>query len=83
LIFAGLNEKTFIDLSFDNNFFNKNFRILNNLKPTDSELQFLQYDFISSLYNKDVILSYSEVTSHSNDQICRWLEKLLSIVSAN
>ncbi|RST65213.1 hypothetical protein [Candidatus Aquarickettsia rohweri] len=38
LIFAGLNEKTFIDLSFDNNFFNKNFRILNNLKPTDSEL---------------------------------------------
>ena len=45
----------------------------------DSELQFLQYDFISSFYNKDVIFSYSEITNNPNDQACRWLKKLLSI----
>lgn len=82
VLFAGLNEGIFPDANFDKNYFSKGFRQINNLKPIDSEMQFMEYDFISSFYNNDLILSCSESTSAKN-QICRWLEKLLAFQSIN
>ncbi len=82
VFFAGLNEGVFPDANFDKNYFSKGFRQMNNLKPIDSEMQFMEYDFISSFYNNDLILSCSESTNAKN-QICRWLEKLLAFKSIN
>jgi len=82
IFFAGLNEGIFPDSNFDKNYFSAGFRQINNLKSIDSEMQFMEYDFISSFFNNDVILSCSESTN-TKKQICRWLEKLLAIKTLN
>ncbi|MFK7761028.1 MAG: PD-(D/E)XK nuclease family protein [Candidatus Midichloriaceae bacterium] len=82
IFFAGLNEGIFPDSNFDQNYFSAGFRQINNLKSIDSEMQFMEYDFISSFFNNDLILSCSESTNTKN-QICRWLEKLLAIKNLN
>ena len=82
IFFAGLNEGIFPDSNFDQNYFSAGFRQINNLKSIDSEMQFMEYDFISSFFNSDLILSCSESTNTKN-QICRWLEKLLAMKNLN
>ena len=82
IFFAGLNEGIFPDSNFDQNYFSAGFRQINNLKSIDSEMQFMEYDFISSFFNNDLVLSCSESTNTKN-QICRWLEKLLAIKNLN
>ena len=82
IFFAGLNEGIFPDSNFDQNYFSTGFRQINNLKSIDSEMQFMEYDFVSSFFNNDLILSCSESTNTKN-QICRWLEKLLAIKNIN
>jgi ATP-dependent helicase/nuclease subunit B len=76
LIFAGLNEGIFPDTNLDHRYFHHYTRTASKLKSFDIEVGFMEYDFINSLFNENVVLSYSE-SLNAKTAKCRWLEKLL------
>jgi ATP-dependent helicase/nuclease subunit B len=76
LIFAGLNEGIFPNVNLDHRYFHPDTRAINQLKHFDTEVGFMEYDFINALFNKNTVLSYSESFIASGTK-CRWLEKLM------
>ncbi|WP_323733328.1 PD-(D/E)XK nuclease family protein [Candidatus Bandiella euplotis] len=76
LVFAGLNEGIFPDTNLDHGYFHPYTRTANKLKSFDVEIGFMEYDFFNSLFNKNVVLSYSESLNGKTTK-CRWLEKML------
>ena len=76
LIFAGLNEGIFPNANLDHGYFHPYTRVASKLKLLDTDIGFMEYDFISSLFNKNVVLSYSVFLSARSSK-CRWLERIL------
>ena len=79
LIFAGLNEGIFPSTNLDHGYFQPYTRVASKLKSFDTELGFMEYDFVNSCFNRKVVLSYSESLDNKNARSskCRWLEKIL------
>ena len=77
LIFAGLNEGIFPDVNLDHRYFHPYTRVANKLKSFDIEIGLMEYDFVSSLFNRRVVLSYS-ISLNTQSAKCRWLEKILT-----
>ena len=78
VIYANINEKTFQNDKLNSTYFNKEFRKKNNLRPLNLTLQLIEYDFITSFYHNNLILSYSE-SSILQNKTSRWLKKLSTI----
>ena len=77
LVFAGLNEGIFPNLNLDHRYFHPYTRVANQLKSLDIETGFMEYDFVSSLFNRNVVLSYS-ISLNTKSSKCRWLERILT-----
>jgi ATP-dependent helicase/nuclease subunit B len=76
LIFAGLNEGIFPNANLDHRYFHPYTRTASKLKSFDTEIGFMEYDFINSLFNENVVLSYSD-SLNTKAAKCRWLEKMM------